>query len=73
MREKGSGKMFHSLKDKEVEYVDGLVRWMNEDWASVGAAVVESQTEACHEANRERVEKMRRMGRDKASEFVRGV
>ena len=72
LREKGAGKMFHSLKDKEVEYVDALVRWMNEDGASVGAPVVEGHTEAWHEANRERIEKMRRIARDKASESVRG-
>ena len=72
VREKGSGKLFHSLKDKEVEYVDGLVRWMNEDGASVGAPVVEGHTEAWHEANRDRIEKMRKIMQDKARESIRG-
>ena len=60
--------MFHSLKEREVECVDELLRWMNKDGASVGAVVVEGHTEAWHAVNRERVELMRRMVRDKASE-----
>ena len=72
VREKGGGKLFHSLKDREVEYVDGLVGWMNRDGESVGAVGVEGHTVAWHVANAERVEKMRRLVRDKAAESGRG-
>lgn len=65
---KGTGKMFHSLKDREVEYVNELVDWVNRDGKRVGAAPVEGHTEAWHEANVERLERIRRIfgdqGRD---------
>ena len=59
LRMKGTGKMFHSLKDREVDYVNELVDWVNRDGKRVGAASVEGHTEAWHEANVERLERLR--------------
>ena len=53
--------MFPSLKDREVEYVNKLVERVNRDGKRVGAAPVEGYTEAWHEANVERFERIRRM------------
>ena len=69
LRERGTGKMFHSLKDKEVEYVNVLVDWMNNDGARVGAQPVESHTKAWHAANIDRLVKMRQRMEDKAREL----
>ena len=68
VRQKGVGKLFHSLKGEEVEYVNGLVEWLNRDGAAVGAEVVEGHTRTWHAANVERLEKVRKMMRDKVLE-----
>lgn len=62
---KGVGKPFHSLKEKEIEYVNELVGWLNKDGAAVSAAPVEGHTPAWHVANVDRIEKVRRMMEDK--------
>ena len=61
VKEKGTGKLFHSLKDREDEYVDELVGWVNRDGERVGAAPVEGHTKAWHEANVERLERVRQL------------
>ena len=61
VRKKGVGKSFHSLKDKEVEYVDELVGWINGDRATVGAKPLEGHTQAWHIANADRLQKRRQM------------
>ncbi len=61
VKEKGTGKVFHSLREKEVEYVDGLVGWLNRDGEEVGAERVEGHTRAWHEANGDRLERVRRI------------
>ena len=61
LREKGTGKVFHSLKDREVQYVDELLNWVNEDAKRVGAEPIEGHTVAWHAANGDRVEKMRQL------------
>ena len=61
LQKKGTGKMFHSLKDVEVEYVNELLDWVNRDGAKVGAQRVEGHTEAWHAANDDRLEKMRQI------------
>ena len=33
---KGLGRAFHSLKGEEIEYVNGLVEWVNRDGARLG-------------------------------------
>ena len=69
LQRKGTGKMFHSLKDREVEYVNELVDWINEDGKRVGAQLVEGHTVAWHGANAERLEKMRKMREDRARDL----
>lgn len=61
VRTKGTGKRFHSLKDHEVEYVNELVDWVNRDGRKVGAMPMEGHTAAWHEANAERLERVRRI------------
>lgn len=61
VRKKGVGKSFHSLKDKEVEYADELVGWINRDRATVGAKPLEGHTQAWHIANADRLQKLRQM------------
>lgn len=69
VREKGTGKIFHSLKDREVEYVNELLDWVNRDGAMVGAEPLEGHTKAWHAANTERLERVRRIWEDKAHDF----
>lgn len=64
-RKKGTGKLFHSLKEHEVEYVDELVNWVNKDGRTVGAMPMEGHTADWHEANVERLERVRRLFGDK--------
>ena len=66
--QKGFGKKFHSLVDREVEYVNELLGWVNGDGEKVGAAFVEGHTAAWHEANAERLERKRRIFGDKGSD-----
>ena len=66
LQEKGTGTMFHSLKDREVEYVNELLGWVNRDGARVGAQPVEGHTKAWHTANSDRMEKMRQWREGKA-------
>lgn len=69
LQKKGTGKMFHSLKDREVEYVNELLDWVNKDGAKLGAEPVEGHTKAWHAANADRLEKMRRIMEDKARDL----
>ena len=65
LQEKGNGKMFHSLKDREVEYVNELLNWVNRDGARVGAPPLEGHTKDWHDANVDRLEKTRQRMQDK--------
>ncbi|KAL9064032.1 MAG: hypothetical protein Q9161_009137 [Pseudevernia consocians] len=69
MHQKGTGKMFHSLKDREVEYVNELVEWVNRDGARVGAQPMEGHTQAWHAANIDRLKKIRKIMEDKARDL----
>lgn len=69
LQEKGTGKRFHSLKDREVEYVNELLDWVNRDGTRVGAPLVEGHTKAWHAANVDRLEKMRQRMEDKARDL----
>lgn len=64
-REKGTGKMFHSLRDREVEYVDELLEWVNGDGEKLGAVPVKGHTAQWHEANVERLERVRKIFGDR--------
>ncbi|KAL2864249.1 uncharacterized protein BJX67DRAFT_373965 [Aspergillus lucknowensis] len=46
LAKKGAGKMFHSLRDDEVDYVARLVLWLNSDLALSSDRVVEGHSEA---------------------------
>ena len=61
VEKKGTGKAFHSLKNAEIEYVNELVDWVNRDGKKVGAVPVEAHSAAWHEANVERLERMRQL------------
>lgn len=52
------GRGFHSLREGEVEYVDGLVGWVN---GGVGEALLRGHTAAWHVAKGEQVERVRRL------------
>lgn len=66
VRMKGTSKLFHSLKEREVEYVNELVEWVNRDGEKVGAVKrMEGHTAAWHEVNIERLERIRRLFGDK--------
>lgn len=58
---KGYGKAFHSLKEKEVEYVDELLEWVNRDLERLGRGRLEGHTEKWHEAKEQQVVRMRAM------------
>ncbi|KAF6232137.1 hypothetical protein HO173_009731 [Letharia columbiana] len=66
LQQKGTGRMFHSLRDRELEYVNELVNWMNRDGARVGAQPVEGHTKAWHVANVDRLARVRQIMEDKA-------
>lgn len=59
VRSKGLGKAFHSLKDKEVEYVNELLEWVNADLRSAGEEEIEGHTEVWHKARAEITERMK--------------
>jgi ACS family pantothenate transporter-like MFS transporter len=61
VRTKGYGKAFHSLREKEVEYVDELLDWVNKDLEDSGVSRLEGHTAAWHEAKVEQVERMKAM------------
>ena len=58
---KGTGKMFHSLREREDEYVVELLEWINRDGRRVGALPIEGHTVEWFEANRDRLERVRKL------------
>ena len=61
VRRKGVGRSFHSLKDQEVEYVNELLTWINQDRAKFGLVPIEGHTPAWHVANIDRQQRMRQI------------
>ena len=61
VRRKGTGRAFHSLKDKEVEYVDDLLSWVNRDRAKIGAEPLAGHTQAWHVARADHLERVRKI------------
>ncbi|KAJ4993415.1 putative flavin dependent monooxygenase [Stagonosporopsis vannaccii] len=59
VREKGVGKAFHSLRDREEEYVDALLRWVNRDLERKGREGLTGHTEKWRRARGEMVERIR--------------
>ncbi|KAF2206023.1 FAD dependent oxidoreductase [Delitschia confertaspora ATCC 74209] len=60
VQEKGVGKGFHSLRGVEVEYVEELIKWVNEDLRrlGMGGKVLKGHTEGWHRARREHLERV---------------
>ncbi|CDM31473.1 hypothetical protein DTO006G1_8800 [Penicillium roqueforti] len=46
VKEKGLGRSFHSLKDKEQPYVEELIKWVNTGRAERGLPLIEGHTES---------------------------
>ena len=61
VKAKGYGKAFHSLKDKEAEYVDELLDWVNGDLAEIGGEKIPGHTEIWHAARAEQMQRMKAM------------
>lgn len=61
VEEKGFGKRFHSLKGREVDYVDELLTWVNADLEKQGLEKLKGHTEAWKELKVEQVERIKVM------------
>lgn len=61
VKAKGYGKAFHSLKEKETDYVDELLAWVNEDLKAAGKSSLSGHSENWHVKRKELVERMRNM------------
>ena len=61
VRRKGAGRAFHSLKDKEGEYVDKFLSWVNCDRAKIGAEPLAGHTQAWHVARVDHLERVRKV------------
>jgi hypothetical protein len=58
VRERGSGRNFHSLKGEEEAYVESLVAWVNAGRALHGLPLIEGHTTSWMEAKKDQVEKL---------------
>ncbi|KAF2185107.1 FAD/NAD(P)-binding domain-containing protein [Zopfia rhizophila CBS 207.26] len=58
---KGFGKAFHSLRDREVEYVNELLGWVNRDLQKLGLRKLDGHTDAWHEAKKEQMVRVQAM------------
>ncbi|KAF2474659.1 dimethylaniline monooxygenase [Lindgomyces ingoldianus] len=61
VKEKGYGKAFHSLRDKEVEYVNELLAWVNRDLRASGVKELSGHTNIWKQAKEEQVARMKAM------------
>lgn len=59
VKRKGHGKSFHSLKDKEVEYVNELLSWINGDLEQNRIRKLKGHTERWHTAKLEQIQRIR--------------
>jgi hypothetical protein len=59
LKAKGHGKAFHSLKEREAEYVDELLSWINPDLKLAGQNEISGHTEHWHKAKLDAMERMR--------------
>lgn len=58
---KGYGKAFHSLREREVEYVNDLLAWINSDLQKLGRPSLEGHTQQWHLAREDQVARMKAM------------
>ncbi|KAF3045965.1 hypothetical protein E8E12_009293 [Didymella heteroderae] len=56
---KGYGKAFHSLRDREEEYVGELLEWVNEDLKKQGRRALEGHSKQWKEARAEQVQRIK--------------
>ncbi|KAH7079526.1 dimethylaniline monooxygenase [Paraphoma chrysanthemicola] len=56
---KGYGKAFHSLRDREGEYVKELLEWVNRDLEDAGKHRLEGHTKQWHAAREEQLERIK--------------
>jgi hypothetical protein len=56
---KGYGKAFHSLRDREVEYVNELLAWVNKDLQSSGRRKLHGHSEQWHAAKADQVQRIK--------------
>jgi hypothetical protein len=56
---KGYGKAFHSLRDREAEYVEELLAWVNHDLEEAGRRKLPGHTEQWHTARAAQVQRIR--------------
>lgn len=56
---KGYGKAFHSLREREHEYVNELLAWVNKDLAEIGEEPLQGHTETWHVAKAEQIERFK--------------
>lgn len=61
VEEKGFGKGFHSLKEREVEYVNELLDWANEYLQKMGLEMLKGHTEAWKELKGKQMERIKAM------------
>ena len=61
LERKGTGKFFHSLKDKEVQYVNELMAWVNEGRLKAGLKPIEGHTQVWHVANIARINRLKEL------------
>jgi hypothetical protein len=59
VKAKGYGKAFHSLRDREAEYVDELLAWVNHDLEEAGRSRLEGHTANWHAAREEQVQRIK--------------
>ncbi|KAF1847961.1 dimethylaniline monooxygenase [Cucurbitaria berberidis CBS 394.84] len=59
VREKGYGKAFHSLRDREADYVKELLAWVNRDIEEIGGKRLDGHTDTWHVAKLEQVQRMK--------------
>lgn len=59
VEEKGLGKVFHSLREKEVEYVDELLEWVNADLEKRGREGLVGHTERWRSGRVQMVERFK--------------
>jgi cation diffusion facilitator CzcD-associated flavoprotein CzcO len=56
---KGYGKAFHSLRDREAEYVEELLAWINHDLEQAGKQRLLGHTPTWHAARKEQMERIK--------------
>ncbi|KAF2851906.1 dimethylaniline monooxygenase [Plenodomus tracheiphilus IPT5] len=59
VKEKGYGKAFHSLRDRECDYVEELLGWVNADLAEIGGEKLKGHTDVYHVAKAEQLERLK--------------